>query len=93
MEELRLFDPTIVAKPHIVAANKIDAVDDPSRVTALQRRVKKLGLPFHRISGVTGEGVDALLEAVWREIALVRAAGPTTGGETPDEGELASRHA
>jgi hypothetical protein len=34
--------------------------------------VKKLGLPLHRISGVTGEGVDELLEAAWRQIAAVR---------------------
>jgi hypothetical protein len=30
------------------------------------------GLPFFRISGVSGEGVDRLLEAAWREIAAVR---------------------
>ena len=34
--------------------------------------LKKLGLPVHRISGVTGEGVDELLEAAWRQIAAVR---------------------
>ena len=29
IEELRLFDPKVAAKPQIVAANKIDALDDP----------------------------------------------------------------
>ena len=29
VEELRLFDPKVAAKPQIVAANKIDALDDP----------------------------------------------------------------
>jgi GTPase len=75
-EELRLFDPKVAAKPQIVAANKLDAVDDPSRVEALERRVRAAGLPFHRISGVTGEGVDRLLEAAWRQIAAVKAATP-----------------
>ena len=28
-DELRLFDPKVAAKPQIVAANKIDALDDP----------------------------------------------------------------
>jgi GTPase len=70
-EELRLFDPAVAAKPQIVAANKIDALDEPDRLKALERRVKKAKLPFFRISGVTGDGVDALLEAVWREIAAV----------------------
>ena len=72
VEELRLFDPKVAAKPQIVAANKIDAVDDPTRLTRLERHVKKLRLPIHRISGVTGEGVDQLLEAAWRQIAAVR---------------------
>ena len=72
--ELQLFDPAVAAKPQIVAANKIDALDDPSRAQALERHVNNLRLPFYRISGVTGEGVDVLLEAVWRQIAAVRAA-------------------
>jgi GTP-binding protein len=74
VKELRLFNPAVAAKPQIVAANKIDALDDPSRVERLERHVKKLKLPFHRISGATGEGVDRLLEAAWREIAAVRTA-------------------
>jgi GTP-binding protein len=76
-EELRLFDPALVAKPQIVAANKIDALDDPERLAALERHVRKSKLPFYRISGVTGEGVPALLEAVWRQIASVREPAPT----------------
>jgi GTP-binding protein len=74
LEELRLFDPKVAAKPQIVAANKIDALDDPSRLTRLERHVSKLELPLYRISGVTGEGIDDLLEAAWRQIAAVREA-------------------
>jgi GTPase len=72
--ELALFDPQVAAKPQLVAANKLDAVDDPARVKALEKRVKKAKLPFFQISGVTGEGVDALLEAAWKKIAIVREA-------------------
>jgi GTP-binding protein len=71
-EELRLFDPKLAAKPQLVAANKMDALDEPERLAELERRVKKSKLPLFRISGVTGEGVPALLEAAWREIAAVR---------------------
>jgi GTP-binding protein len=74
VEELRLFDETVAAKPQIVVANKIDAVDDAAGVKALERHVKKRKLQFLRISAVTGDGIDALLEAAWREIALVRTA-------------------
>jgi GTP-binding protein len=52
-------------KPMIVAANKIDALDDPSRLQLLRARVEALGLPFHAVSAASGEGVPALLEAVW----------------------------
>jgi GTP-binding protein len=71
-EELRLFDAKVAAKPQIVAANKLDALDDRSRLARLEKHVKKLGLPIHRISGVTGDGVNELLEAAWRQIAAVR---------------------
>jgi GTP-binding protein len=72
VDELRLFDPKVAAKPMIVAASKMDAVDDPSRVDALERHVRDRGLPLFRISAVTGTGLDALLEAMWRQIAAVR---------------------
>src|SRR5436190_740053 len=73
LDELRLFDAKVAAKPMIVAATKMDAVDDPSRVDALERRVRDRGLPFFRISAVAGTGLDELLEAMWRQIAAVRA--------------------
>ena len=85
MEELRHFDAQVAAKPQIVAANKIDSLDDPSRAARLEQHVKKLGLPFHRISGATGEGIDRILEASWRQIAAVRSA--------DDEAALAFRDA
>jgi GTP-binding protein len=70
--ELELFQPTLAAKPQIVAANKLDAVDDPDRVTAVARRAAELSLPFVGISAATGEGVSDLLEAMWRFLAAAR---------------------
>jgi GTP-binding protein len=72
-DELRRFDEQVAAKPQIVVANKIDAMDDPARVETLQRHVRRRKLRFHRISAVTGEGVDELLEAMWGGIVAVRA--------------------
>ena len=68
-DELQKFSPDVAAKPQIVVANKMDAVDDPDRVKALERHVKKRKLPFLKISGATGDGLDALLEAVWKAVA------------------------
>jgi len=71
-KELELFQPTLAAKPQIVAANKMDALDDPSRVDALEKRAKKLKLPFFRISGASGAGVPELVEAMWHRLAASR---------------------
>src|SRR5437667_6031759 len=68
-KELELFQPTLAAKPQIVAANKLDAVDPSdadARVAPLERRAGELNLPFFRISGAAGTGVPALVEAMWR---------------------------
>jgi GTP-binding protein len=72
--ELRLFNAAVAAKPQIVAANKIDAIDDPARLDALRAHVESLGLPFHAISGVAGTGVAELLEAAWATIEAAREA-------------------
>ena len=73
--ELELFDPALIAKPQLVAANKIDAADDASRIDALERRASELGLPFLRISAATGAGIPDLLEAMWHRVV---ASGTTT---------------
>jgi len=70
--ELESYNPELLEKPHLVAANKIDALDDPARVTALEKRAKKLKLKFFKISAVTREGVNALIEAAWPIIARGR---------------------
>jgi GTP-binding protein len=67
-KELTLFQPGFAARPQLVAANKMDAVDpvnEASSVRDLERRAAKLGLPFFKISAVTGAGVPELLEAIW----------------------------
>jgi GTP-binding protein len=59
-------------KPMIVAANKLDALDDPERLTRLETHLKSAGIPLYAVSAATGEGLDRLLEAIWREVALAR---------------------
>jgi len=71
-QELQLFQPTLAAKPQIVAASKIDAVDDESRVIAVAKRAADLKLPFYRVSAATGTGIPELLEAMWQRLAASR---------------------
>jgi GTP-binding protein len=73
-KELELFQPTLAAKPQIVVANKMDAVDlsNDDAIVALEQRAAELGLPFLRVSGVSGQGVPELLEAMWKGLAPSR---------------------
>jgi len=59
----------LATKPRLAAANKIDALDDPDRLAQLQRHLAALGVPCYPISAVTGQGVPALVEAMWRVVA------------------------
>jgi GTP-binding protein len=76
--ELELFpgrDATgerLAEKPVIVAANKIDALDEPERLERLRAHVAAQGIPIFPVSAAAGEGLPALLEAVWREVAAAR---------------------
>lgn len=74
LRELELYNPAMLAKPQIVVATKIDAIDDPERLSRLEAHVAALGRPCVRISAVTGEGVPALMEAVWPYVVEGRAA-------------------
>jgi GTPase len=60
-------------KPIVAVANKIDALDDPERLAKLQDYLDARGIPLMKISAATGEGIDGLLEAVWRHVAASRA--------------------
>ena len=59
-------------KPVIVAANKIDALDEPERLERLTAHLQTRGVPLYAVSAATGEGLPALLEATWREVAAAR---------------------
>jgi GTP-binding protein len=97
--ELELYNPELLEKPHLVAANKIDALDDPTRLEDLEKRVKQLKLKCFRISGVTREGVTDLIEAAWpivargREHELARSAfaSEDPDGAAPDRDDTTER--
>ena len=89
--ELSLFSAELGAKPQIVAATKIDSLDEPALVDRLQAHVASRGLAFARVSAVTGEGVDALLEMMWKHLSMT-AASPTARVD-PIETEAVGRGA
>jgi len=64
MEELRSFSEDLPAKPMLLVATKADAAQSPERLASLRRLARKRGLPFFKISSVTGEGIPALKRAM-----------------------------
>ena len=62
----------LAEKPILAAANKIDALDEPERLAQLEAHLERLGVPLFAVSAATGEGMDVLLEAMWREVAASR---------------------
>jgi GTP-binding protein len=65
-------------KPVLVAANKMDALDEPDRLTRLEQHLQSAGVPLYPVSAATGQGLDGLLEAIWREVAREREEGSPT---------------
>jgi GTP-binding protein len=62
--ELAAFSETLTQKPMIVAATKLDATTDRTRLEALRGYCKKNGLEFHSISAAAGEGVRELVRSI-----------------------------
>ena len=81
MTELRSFSEDLANKPMILVASKMDVAQDPARVESLETKAAELGLPFYKISAVTGQGLDELVGAM-----AARALAPV---EQPGSAELA----
>ena len=71
--------PRLDQKPRVVAASKLDAAEDPSRVERLREAVAARGLPFFAVSAVTGAGMHDLLEAAWEVRGSVAHGSERTG--------------
>jgi GTP-binding protein len=64
LNELREFSAPLASKPMMVAASKIDACQDSSRIEAVKVKAREHGLPFFEISSATGSGLEKLKYAV-----------------------------
>jgi GTP-binding protein len=60
LEELRAFSATLLAKPMIVVASKVDACQEPARIEAVRAKARAHASPFYAISSVTGAGIEEL---------------------------------
>ena len=62
--ELASYNPDLAARPQIVVATKIDALDDPSRLESLRGRAEADGKQFFAISSATNRGISELVNAL-----------------------------
>jgi len=62
--ELEAFSASLVEKPMLVVATKLDATTDRARLEALQDFCNKRNLEFHSISAVAGDGVKDLVRSI-----------------------------
>jgi GTP-binding protein len=72
--ELELYKAGLLDKPQMVAASKMDAVDDPARVAALRAFVEGRGLKMFEISSVTGRGLDLMVGALGARLDEIKEA-------------------
>ena len=63
--ELSLYNPTLLKRPQILVANKMDLPEASENLKSFKKKAKKKIYP---ISCVTGEGIKDLLEAVYGEL-------------------------
>jgi GTPase len=70
--ELELYNANLLAKPQVVVASKIDALDDTQRVDRLREFCGTRGLEMFALSAVTGKGVDRFVGEVGARVEQIR---------------------
>lgn len=67
-EELRKFDPALAERPQIRVVNKIDLLT-PEELAERKAAAEAIGEKLFFMSALTGEGVEAVVEALWEAAA------------------------
>jgi GTP-binding protein len=80
-QELEAYGEGLADKPEILVLNKIDAVDEETRSERAAALEAASGRKPMLISGVSGEGVTALMRAALSEVRAARAAEPRADAE------------
>lgn len=86
-KELKAYGAGLDKKPEIIGLNKIDAIpadELKEKIAKLKRSAKRPVLP---LSGVTGEGVEAVTTELFRVIAEARAAEKAAASEGVEVGD------
>ena len=71
-EELAKYSEKLVKRKQILVATKIDSMQDDSNLKKLEELAKKEKLELFKISSVTGEGVEQLIDHVTEVLKTLR---------------------
>jgi GTP-binding protein len=63
--ELTRYAPGLADTPQLVVLNKLDAGTTHGTVDEIRARFAERGITLHTMSAATGDGLDAILEALW----------------------------
>lgn len=63
-QELAKFNADLLDRPQVVAANKIDLMDDEKNLNEVKKKLEAEGYEVFPVSAVTGEGLDELITRV-----------------------------
>ena len=67
-KELKKYSEKLATRKQIIVANKIDSIQDENLYKKLEELAKKENLEIYKISAVTKQGVDELMEKVSKEL-------------------------
>lgn len=70
--ELANYNEDLAARPQIVVATKLDALDEPERLENLRERAETDGKDFLEISAVTNQGTKELVSAVAKKLEEIK---------------------
>ena len=85
--ELKKFSAPLATKPQVVVANKLDLPFAKDALPAFEAAMKKRGVKVLPMSGVSGQGIPAMLDAVAKVLftAVPKAPEPRGGASKPVE--------
>jgi len=67
--EMRAFDPDLPARPRLVVFTKTDLLTPDFPRGEIIRTYQEQGFRVLSVSALTGEGLDALIQAIWEEFS------------------------
>jgi len=74
LDEMRSHQPGLIDRPRVVAISKIDLLSD--KAINVEKFLDRLDVPSCLISSATGEGLQVLLDMLWKMLSMQKNSSP-----------------